>query len=380
MAPSQVLAAFFILRLGCYEAARVAERGVALDTAETETLHTAELEADVKTEMFEQLPQKFRIPAVTDEGGEMTFRDPVSVQLLQAEVPKGVRRGEPFFVWVRQPESVDGRATVFKTEPMSNDFVPIAEPVLEVESKEVTSISIGGKDEALLPALVPGKGSNYSFELFEQVSVRDGLVGDRSKFRVTQKGIGNILRFEGKATSSLVGHSTIRAYDMQNSTVFKMRMPKHNWLPGRWTWRMLAPNGTQPLFTLTKSIFGTGALWMRSVWHIYKGRKRDGQLVYFCKGDHLDGADIGAGKIKCYSSEAKAPLAILSQKSTLGAYVRGKRTPDEYDLEVGGEQDAGLLIAWAVLHDYTKDQFPKAAVALNMAFPIAGFALAAASR
>lgn len=232
--------------------------------------------------------------------------------------------------------------------------MPLAEPVLEAENKEVNSISLGGKDQALLPDLVPPEGSQYHYEMMEEVNVKDSLA-DGSKFTVNQKGVGQILRFKGKSKSSFAGHSTIRAFDRQNNTVFKMRMPRHNWLPGRWTWRLLAPNGTEPLFTLTKSMLGTGALFLRSVWHIYKGRKRDGQLVYFCKGDYLEGN--AAGKTKCYSSSTNTQdtLATLVQKPTIGAYSRSGLIPDEYSLQIAGGQDAGLILAWAVLHDYTKD-------------------------
>lgn len=304
----------------------------------------------------EPSPQKFMIPAVVDEGQVMKFRDPESIQVLEAEVPKGVRRGESFFVWVLQPQTPGARATVVKAERMDEEFVPVAEPVHVSHDANLTSISTGVKGEALLPGLVPSKGSTSKLTLLEEVRVKDGLIGDTSRFKVMQEGVGQILRFQGSPKSALFGHSTIRAFDRQDKEVFKLRMPKNNWLPGRWTWRVLRPNTTEPLFTITKSIIGSGFLWLRTKWHIYRGRKRERSLLYFCEGDYV-GGNGGADTVKCYASqiEKQRPLCTLKQKPTLGAYTQSRLVPDEYTLDVESGQDTGLLTAWSVLYDYTHD-------------------------
>merc|ERR1711953_1381553 len=239
------------------------------------------------------------------------------------------------------------------------DFLPVVE-----SGPDLASLSIGTNGEALLPALVPSSGTTFTLNLLEDVDVKEkdcGELGDTfahklgvcdaSSFKVLQKGAGQMFRFQREDQDPF---STVKAFNRDEQEMFMLKMPRENWKPGRWTWRVQRSNASEPLFTITKAF--------TQEWYIYRGRKRDNALAYFCEPDQRMAIYKGIFNwYKCYASpeDKDKVLAKMEHKKIPRPSEEHHRPtfrfgkPDEYTLEVETGQDTGLLVAWSVLVDYT---------------------------
>jgi hypothetical protein len=112
------------------------------------------------------------------------------------------------------------------------------------------------------------------------------------------------LQFQGRFTSKWFGHNSMHVIDPSTGKeLFKVRASRHTWNPeewvGRFSYRILPPGSKDEedsIFTINKDYIGRGALGVKEEWRVYRGRKRDGQLAYYCVGSYI------SWDAECYNS------------------------------------------------------------------------------
>jgi len=220
----------------------------------------------------------------------------------------------------------------------------------------------GGKGEALIPELVPPPGAVYEFWNKEKPTL-DQLVFDQldknaynwelesMKFAgigkaVTQEKIAGLM---GKRISNAMGHRNVHVYNLNGTEMFHLRMTKSDFNPTKfkWSFRVLPPgskSNKDTLFTINRDQWGKGSMWMTEEWRVYRGRKRDGELLYYGVGDNYNhdfafyrnqtDADSGKGTV----------LAKIRQRRNLGYHTRWGGFANHFQLTVNPGEDSALLL------------------------------------
>lgn len=134
--------------------------------------------------------------------------------------------------------------------------------------------------------------------------------------------------------------------------LFVIEMAKYTWNPTRlsWSFRIRNPLTEEILYTINKDWFGTGFLFLRDEWRVYRGRRRQRQQIY-----HVVGSYGGYGHRFYHSkndwSVNLPPCAEASQ--SVGRSVLD--LPDVYSLKVHEGEDTALLLATMVIIDMVHD-------------------------
>jgi hypothetical protein len=100
-------------------------------------------------------------------------------------------------------------------------------------------------------------------------------------------GLGPFVMFKGTWKSRHFGHNRIRA-TIDGVEAFQLSDSKHKWNPAkmRYSYRVLAPKPAlksyDVKFTINRDLFGRGFFGIKDEYRIYKGRERNGHMVYYC--------------------------------------------------------------------------------------------------
>merc|ERR1711879_717410 len=99
-------------------------------------------------------------------------------------------------------------------------------------------------------------------------------------------------------------------------------------------------------------LFGTGPMWLREQWRIFRGRAREGKELYYCIANALGWEyHFYRSQEDQYSGHDYA--AHLKKVSGTGALSEAMMVwiPAEFDLEVRPREDAALLLSVATILD-----------------------------
>merc|ERR1719198_1330242 len=170
------------------------------------------------------------------------------------------------------------------------------------------------------------------------------------------------LQFWGTKSSYVRGHNTLNVTDPSTGKeLFKVRSSRNLlWNPkewiGRFSYRILPPGSKDEqdsIFTIiNKDYFGQRAQGRGEKWRIYRGRKRDGHLAYYCVGSYTFWDDT-----KCYNSveeyNTTTPVVKLHKKIGVATVNGGigfayggiaNELPDSQYLTMQLEADAALFL------------------------------------
>lgn len=243
-----------------------------------------------------------------------------------------------------------------------------------IDMNQLENLQLGPPNGPLIPALVPPPGFKYEFKnkektrgwqlFFQGVDTNEykweldevkEKAGGR-KFEVDRK----FAKLKGKWQSNSFGHKSVHVYNNRDEEIFKIRMSKHTWNPFklRWSFRILPPgskNKEDALFTVIRDYFGKGFLWMKEEWRVYRGRKRDDDMVYYGIGSYF-GYDFKFYRSReTYKAGDKTVLAKMSQKINAGAIIAHNAIPDKFKLEVDEGGDSALLLCVTTIIDMVHD-------------------------
>eukprot|EP00933_Yihiella_yeosuensis_P020624 TRINITY_DN1648_c0_g1_i1.p1 TRINITY_DN1648_c0_g1~~TRINITY_DN1648_c0_g1_i1.p1 ORF type:complete len:296 (-),score=61.75 TRINITY_DN1648_c0_g1_i1:65-952(-) len=226
-------------------------------------------------------------------------------------------------------------------------------------SLEVGNVQSGG---ALVPKLVPPPGTHYEFKVKEPTVILDE---DEYKW-ILEEANGQdidmkIAKLKGSFNSNTFGHHSVHVKDKTDKEIFKIRQSKHvmNPLSWRWSFRILPPgskSNDDSMFTINKDKFGTGILFMRQEWWIWRGRERDQDLAYYCVGSYR-GGDWKFYKSKEAHENKEEPVAEIEQQDTRHIWGNDMvEYGDEYVLWVEPGEDSALLLAAVTIIDMVQDE------------------------
>eukprot|EP00933_Yihiella_yeosuensis_P020625 TRINITY_DN1648_c0_g1_i2.p1 TRINITY_DN1648_c0_g1~~TRINITY_DN1648_c0_g1_i2.p1 ORF type:complete len:284 (-),score=51.97 TRINITY_DN1648_c0_g1_i2:65-916(-) len=219
-------------------------------------------------------------------------------------------------------------------------------------SLEVGNVQSGG---ALVPKLVVPRGKEYKFRVKEP---NVDLGEDEYKWILKGQ---EIAKLQGSFNSNTFGHHSVHVKDKTDKEIFKIRQSKHvmNPLSWRWSFRILPPgskSNDDSMFTINKDKFGTGILFMRQEWWIWRGRERDQDLAYYCVGSYR-GGDWKFYKSKEAHENKEEPVAEIEQQDTRHIWGNDMvEYGDEYVLWVEPGEDSALLLAAVTIIDMVQDE------------------------
>jgi len=230
-----------------------------------------------------------------------------------------------------------------------------------------------GMNGKLIPALVQAQQVRYAIQ--EKIGMADIMMADQNEYVIFMQNFGQVLRFQGNWAQTMFGHRTIRAFDNQNQEIFQFKDTHHTMNPfsRRWSFRVMPPGGgseEQILYTINKDVYGRGLFFSKAEWRIYKGRERDGQLLYYCVGSYWgwdnrcyhsrEDYDQGRQSLTVWGTAGQKlpPVAHLNQEANAGAMYGGAigdMLPDKFFINVGPGEDAALLTVFGALVDVVND-------------------------
>lgn len=253
-----------------------------------------------------------------------------------------------------------GKAKIEAAKKAEKAKIEAAEKTATVNDKANSSsawrfdhLQLGPRGGPLLPALVPAPGQVYEVMNREAVDFMESneyhwnLVSVKDKGRVAYPGRW-FAQIDGGFFSNKFGWKTTVVRSNSGRKLFVIRMTKHIFNPLRWSWsfRITHPRTGEVLYTINKDWVGTGVMWLRDEWRVYRGHKRDGDEVYYCVSSYLGYKYDFYHSKKDYLRNRPA-VASVSQsiaRSVLGA-------PDAFTLKVEEGEDTALLLATSVIHD-----------------------------
>jgi len=227
-----------------------------------------------------------------------------------------------------------------------------------VTKESFQALQAGPRGGALVPALVPPEGHTFQFlnkggkgiqvgmqYNWELYAVRDKAKAGERGWKFNQE----ILTMTGTVKSHHFGHKTLEVRNSAGDEVFTIRMQQSMLNPwGTWSWRIFAPGSTSDeniLFTVNRDEHDdVDQLYER--WRIYRGRKRDNVMIFYCKG-LLSGYDM-----KFYKTDKWDDTNVFA---TIAPHDLPDNTniPDTFKLEVEPGADAALVLAVSSIVDMT---------------------------
>eukprot|EP00933_Yihiella_yeosuensis_P079228 TRINITY_DN9157_c0_g1_i1.p1 TRINITY_DN9157_c0_g1~~TRINITY_DN9157_c0_g1_i1.p1 ORF type:complete len:249 (+),score=59.53 TRINITY_DN9157_c0_g1_i1:121-867(+) len=227
--------------------------------------------------------------------------------------------------------------------------------------------NVAGNGDALVPTLVPPSGKVYEFKVKEQSQFWDTNKYewelDLDKVNETEVN-KKIAELEGSwytnRSCETFGHKSVDVKDLSNMLSFVVKRTRSVFNPFgmRYSYRIVPPgpqDDEDSLFTLNKDVFGAGVLGAKAEWRIWRGRERDQNLAYYCVGSYF-GFDWKFFKtVEAYEKDEE-PVAEISQKLNIGAFINADIFGDKFKLKVRSGEDSALLLAAVTIFDMTKDQ------------------------
>eukprot|EP00933_Yihiella_yeosuensis_P079229 TRINITY_DN9157_c0_g1_i2.p1 TRINITY_DN9157_c0_g1~~TRINITY_DN9157_c0_g1_i2.p1 ORF type:complete len:269 (+),score=63.93 TRINITY_DN9157_c0_g1_i2:68-808(+) len=227
-----------------------------------------------------------------------------------------------------------------------------------------------GNGDALVPALVPPSGKVYEFKVKEQSQFWDTNKYEWELDEVNGKEVNQkIAELEGSwytnRSCETFGHKSVDVKDLSNMLSFVVKRTRSVFNPFgmRYSYRIVPPgpqDDEDSLFTLNKDVFGAGVLGAKAEWRIWRGRERDQNLAYYCVGSYF-GFDWQFFKTAEAYEKGEKPVAEISQKLNIGAFINADIFGDKFKLKVQSGEDSALLLAAVTIFDMTKDQEEDAA-------------------
>lgn len=157
---------------------------------------------------------------------------------------------------------------------------------------------------------------------------------------------------QGSFLGNLFGARRTEITNNLGQPLFVIEMAKYTWNPTRlsWSFRIRNPLTEEILYTINKDWFGTGFLFLKDEWRIYRGRRRQRDQIYYVVGSYL-----GYGH-RFYHSKNEyrvnlPPCAEASQEAGRSLLA----LPDVYSLKVHEGEDTALLLATMVIIDMVHD-------------------------
>jgi hypothetical protein len=180
---------------------------------------------------------------------------------------------------------------------------------------------------------------------WELYAVRDKAKAGEKGWKFNQE----ILSMTGTISSHNFGHKTLEVKNLAGKELFTIRMQQSMLNPwGTWSWRIFAPGSTSDeniLFTVNRDAH-TDMNDLYERWRIYRGRKRDNNMLYYCKG-LLAGYDMAFYKTDKWDDE-KVFATIAAHDLPENSDI-----PDDFKLEVEPGEDAALVLAVSSIIDMT---------------------------
>jgi len=210
----------------------------------------------------------------------------------------------------------------------------------------------------LIPALVPRPGQTFEVmnkESSDFITTNEyhwNLIGIENGGQVSYPNRW-FAKVKGRFFSNVAGYKTTTVRNNQGTPLFKIHLTKHLFNPTRWSWsfRIAHPFTGKILFTINKDWLGAGFLWTRDEWRVYRGRKSDGDQIYYCVSSYT-GYDYSFFHSKDDWNNNRPPVAKVSQ-SVARDFVG---LPDVFTLKVEQGEDTALLLATTIIHDMVHEQ------------------------
>jgi len=220
------------------------------------------------------------------------------------------------------------------------------------------SVHLGnyGENGPLIPDLVPPPGHIFVLESREKIDFIESnsyewrfasrtstlSEGEEQTTRVDQA----FAELEGGAISNFFGHRRTTIKNSDGVPLFQIHLTKSVFNPTsiRWSWRISHPISEKVLFTINKDIIGTGVLWLRDEWTIYRGRMRDANPIYYVVGGYMG---YGHQFFKTKTDWRRGVPAVAEASEGITRSILG--APTVFSVKVSEGEDAALLLATTVI-------------------------------
>jgi len=211
-------------------------------------------------------------------------------------------------------------------------------------------------DGALIPSLVPPPGnifvleSREKFDFVESNSFVWNFVSrtntDLTEGAPTTRVDQSFAELEGAFFSNFLGHRRTTIKNENGVPLFQIHLTKSVLNPTRirWSWRISHPMTEEVLFTINKDMIGSGILFLRDEWTVYKGRMRDARPIYYVVGGYWG---YGHQFFKSKTDWRRGLPALGEASEEKLRSIAG--APSVFSVEVTEGQDAALMLATTVI-------------------------------